>query len=534
MLSGGALTCLIICFRPYLPPPYSSSDHTALRIALELSILYVLLIHIYFLRYRIAYPYEKLEDVLNHLPLAVLTYDQNRRLSFANRMAEEITGLSYSDLKVYSRRKSANSILNGLVTEEINWELAQNNMVQQKILTIKNQIGEPVKIVADAFKLQSGDLLFMFDTADKVQELQNLRLQTQTIINSLRNFVIITDVKPSVIMCNKAFCEAVEMDTSEIIGTSIHDLVSRVSFRCSDLQDDNFDSSVLENPLEGSITTPSGESKDLLFQFAHINNFSSELIGGIIVGSDISSMKKEQAEAQKKERNVLLGQMATGIVHEIRNPITAMLGFIHIMNSKLQDDKLREYCICIEKEALELNRIVSAFLQFARPRPSVFRRISVDSLVDSLRLAIDTNLTAKGIKVQYDLRSNLPLIHGDENKIRQALLNIVKNSEEALINVDDPRIIISTGSDSEAHEVYISITDNGPAISPELLKKIGTPFFTTKAKGTGLGLSICRQIISEHKGRIKITSKAAVGTTVKISFPRPVNSTLVKPVSKLS
>jgi len=174
----------------------------------------------------------------------------------------------------------------------------------------------------------------------------------------------------------------------------------------------------------------------------------------------------------------------------------------------------------IEKEANALNGTVTEFLHFARPMPPVFKPISVNSLVTSLMMIIDSNLFPHGIRSTYDFQPHLPLISADENKIKQVIMNIVKNAIDALRDTNNAQITIRTGHKPASQEIYISITNNGPIISPEIIEKIGTPFFTTKTKGTGLGLSICNQIISEHQGSLNITSDTQFGTQVEISFPQ--------------
>lgn len=578
LIIGGAITSIIIIFYPSLPVLFTTSGYTISKLGLEVVIMLILLISTYFLRINnptrdliaynqifaallidlllttffltqaqpntilsimghllrttfylhlfyglfkssISYPYSKLEEVLNHLPLAVVTYDHNQRLTCANSRAEEITGLNALEVKGLTHKQIIDKMFKQNSPEIIQEELTLGNEPRSTIVSIQNQQDERVKIAVDLYELNSGGFLLMFDTANKVLEIQNLRLQTQTILNSLNNFVVIIDVNNKIIMCNDAFCEQVEMKAQDIIGLSNSQLTQMISISGPAFVFNDLGRNIPENPQEVTIITPSGKSKDCLIQLAVIKNLDDELIGSICVGSDITNLKKEQAEIQQQEKSVLLGQMATGIVHEIRNPITAMMGFIQILNVKLKDDNLQEYCQYIEKEALELNKIVSHFFQFARPLPPILKPVSINSIVEPLKPMFHTKLFPLGIKIYYDLQTDLPLINADENKIRQAILNILKNAIDALKGVENPEISINTSFMPSSQEAYLSITNNGMTINPEVIKKIGTPFFTTKTKGSGLGLSICKQIVSEHQGTMNITSNAAIGTTVELVFP---------------
>lgn len=578
LLVGGAIIAKVIGLHDFLPALYDTSGYTSTKAGLEVVILLILFINIYFLRKNvntkdiiannmifaallidvvltvffliqkgpnttwsilghlfrvtfylhlfkgifvnaITYPYEKLEEVLNHLPLAVATYDHNQKLTFANNQFKTIVGLSFADVNGLSQKQIIDKMFKHQAPEQLEADLRICNEVQQKIVTIKNQQDKLVKIVVDVYKLQSGGSLCIFDTANKIQEIQNLRLQTQTILNSLHNFVVIIDVNMTVIMCNKAFCESVEMNAQDLIGLTTSELTKKISFSLPDIVLHSIDSTILENAQEVSIITPSGKSKDWLIQLASIKNLNNEVIGSICVGSDISNLKKEQAEAHQQEKLMLLGQMATGIVHEIRNPITAMMGFIQLLNMKVQDQELREYCHYIEKEADDLNRIVTDYLQFARPTAPIFKPVSPNSIVEDLKHIIDMNLFTQVIKFNYSLQPNIPLINADESKIKQVILNIVKNAVDAVNAVENPEIIIKTNYDPAIHETYISITNNGKIMTLEEKQNSSTPFYTTKTKGTGLGLSICNQIIAEHKGSINITSDINCGTTFEIVFP---------------
>jgi len=279
----------------------------------------------------IIYPYEKLEEVLTHLPLAVVTYDHNNCLTLANKKAEEITGLELTQVKGLNQTQIIKKMFTQRVPEQLMNELRIHREARQRIVTIQNSQAELVKIVADVYPLNSGGFLCIFDNANKMQEIQDLRLQTQTILNSQNNSVVVLDINQNIVMCNKAFCELVELSLGEIIGHRASELTDKLGIDYPCLGQNEIGSSAVDNIYQNTITTPSGKSKDILLQYGLIKNLDDEVIGSIGVGSDITNLKREQYESQQQEKLALLGQMATGIVHEIRNPITAILGFIQIV-----------------------------------------------------------------------------------------------------------------------------------------------------------------------------------------------------------
>ncbi|QNB45023.1 GHKL domain-containing protein [Thermanaerosceptrum fracticalcis] len=237
------------------------------------------------------------------------------------------------------------------------------------------------------------------------------------------------------------------------------------------------------------------------------------------MASDITILKKEQQREQQQEKLALLGQMATGIVHEIKNPLTSILGFSQVITLKSQDEKIKGYARLIEIEVHGLNKIVSDFLAFAKPRSPILNEVSLNDIVDSMKLMLETNVVGKGIKISYHLGENIKPVMADENQIKQVILNIVKNAIDVLKGTDNPEIKISSGYSQIMNESFITIFNNGKSMSEEEKRMVGTPFFTTKKKGTGLGLSICHQIMKEHGGRIDFESEPGIGTSFTLHLP---------------
>jgi PAS domain S-box-containing protein len=327
------------------------------------------------------------------------------------------------------------------------------------------------------------------------------------------------DSNGTIIMCNTALEEAVEMGAEDILGMNILDFMELIQFSRKDLANKDLNESDINAIYEASFITPNGDKKEIILQFAPIHNVDGELIGVIVVASDITILKKEQQREQQQEKLALLGQMATGIVHEIKNPLTSILGFSQVITLKSQDEKIKGYARLIEKEVHGLNKIVSDFLAFAKPRSPILNEVSLNDIVDSMKLMLETNVVGKGIKISYHLVENIKPVMADENQIKQVILNIVKNAIDVLKGTDNPEIKISSGYSQIMNESFITIFNNGKSMSEEEKRMVGTPFFTTKKKGTGLGLSICHQIMKEHGGRIDFESEPGIGTSFTLHLP---------------
>lgn len=470
----------------------------------------------------ITYPYDRLEqagrdmtNILNGLPLGMATFDKNQQLAFANQRAEEILGCTAETLQ-------------GLSITEISAKFEmepplkqphQADLVAESILTIKQWGGNSIKLRNEIQFLDNGGLMCLFDEAKKAQELENLKIQTQTILNSINNLVLIIDKRQKIVMCNNAFEEITGLSAADVLGKSTDEVVQALSLTKNLLPPDKQPEDFIQHFYEAVIIKPSGNRKELLLHCSNIRNVDKEIIGTIAIAYDVTQMKKEQQTRQNQEKLVVLGQMAAGIVHEIRNPLTTIKGFNQLIAATANDTTVKDYANVVLNAVSDINKVVTDFLAFAKPHPPVLLSISINELIHSLKLMLETNLFLKGVNITIVPSAVEKEVMADESQIKQVILNIVKNAIDAMNEVEQPQLTIKTGFDQINEEMFIAITDNGRGISPEDKKIVGTPFFTTKEKGTGLGLSICFQIIKEHSGRIEIESELGQGTTFVIYIP---------------
>ncbi|RIW29039.1 PAS domain-containing protein [Bacillus salacetis] len=227
---------------------------------------------------------------------------------------------------------------------------------------------------------------------------------------------------------------------------------------------------------------------------------------------DLSGIKKKEELLRQSEKLSLIGELASGIVHEIRNPLTAMKGFLQLMKSYPNP----EYVDIVLKELNQIEEIANELLQFSKPGE---RRLTRQNILEIVREAVNfsgAESFKRKIKVElHDHPQREIEILGNKTQLKQVLLNIIKNSIDAIKN--DGKINIHISKDQQ--NVYIHISDNGVGIPKEQLSKIGQSFFTSKEKGTGLGLMVSFNIIKNHNGSIHIDSEENHGTTFKISLP---------------
>jgi signal transduction histidine kinase len=473
----------------------------------------------------IRFPYDKLEDersymdkILNSLPIGITTYNENLKLLFANNKGKELLGCESNGDIESSMENLIEKFCGSRKTDKnlIRLAVEKSKSIRDKMITVRNFEKSSIKIIVNVLKLDDKGYICMFDEAKKEQELENLKLQTQTILNCLSNTVLILDNNKRIIMCNNAFEEVYEIKFSDIIGITLEEFNEMFKLDKREIKDDT---KKADDMYEATIKTLKGNKKELIIQPAHIYNVDGEVIGDISVGSDITDLKKENEKMLHKDKLALLGQMSAAIVHESKNLLASIKGYCQLIILKEQDLQIKKYVSRIDSMTDDVNRVMIDFLDMAKPRAPILKETSLNDLIKSMEFMLSSSSLIKGIDISILLSPVERVVMTDEAQLKQVILNMVKNSIEAMNKTENPVLLIKTGQNEADSEMYIGISDNGKGISEEEKKKIGSPFFTTKKNGTGLGLNVCYQIIKEHNGRIDLISEVGKGTTFNIVLP---------------
>ena len=262
----------------------------------------------------------------------------------------------------------------------------------------------------------------------------------------------------------------------------------------------------------------------------------ASLVGLLICGSAIialiyrrtiaplrNTLTESRALLERQEKLASLGVFATGIAHEIRNPLTAIkVRLFTLKNSHQPDTSEHEDLEVIGAEIDRLERIVRDFLQFARPAEPELRTLPVNQLLQEVHKLLQSDLAAKSVALKLELHTN-HLVRVDPNKMKQVLINFVQNGAESMAG--HGTVTLCSHLDKRllngrlANVVVIDVTDTGSGIPPEVQKRLFDPFFTTKEAGTGLGLPIAARIVEKHGGVIQVQTQPQRGTTFSIVLP---------------
>jgi signal transduction histidine kinase len=264
-----------------------------------------------------------------------------------------------------------------------------------------------------------------------------------------------------------------------------------------------------------------GESKEkkvLDLSAFPIKDSDGKVIQVIVHKRDVTDRIKLEDQLISQERMAAIGELASGIAHEIRNPLGNIFASVQycLRKYKLTQD-VREYLKIVLQNSENANRVIRHLLNFAKPQEISFEMGDIGKVITAACNLIKVKCLSQRVRMIRRLPKRLPQILLDERRLVEAFSNIILNALDAM--PDGGRLTIMAYIDFQDNDIVISILDTGKGIPQEYLNKIFEPFFTTKPDGIGLGLCLARQVINDHKGKIEIESKVSQGTEVTVRLP---------------
>jgi PAS domain S-box-containing protein len=251
-----------------------------------------------------------------------------------------------------------------------------------------------------------------------------------------------------------------------------------------------------------------------------LTNAEGQIIGVVASARDVTEAKRMEHQLMQSEKLAAIGQMVSGVAHELNNPLTAILGVSDLLLEKAPDDDARRQLQLIHKQARKAAELVQGLLMFSRPSTRQNQRVRVTDLIDRAIGLQRAELESRRIIVEVDAPSDLPLIQADPQHMTQVFVNLISNAIQAIAAVSDHgRIGIHVKPMPDQQEIVID--DDGPGVRADIRSKIFDPFFTTHrtSGGSGLGLTICLVIVKEHGGMIEAQTSPSGGARFRIVLP---------------
>lgn len=404
-----------------------------------------------------------------------------------------------------------------LQVDEDNILLTRIGLNQSKIQEIKSNELER-NILAAALSIAIFVIIIIYIlTREKLINLgvEHFKIQTyiQLLLENVADGVIILDSKKKIIVFNDAAQKALDINKTAALGRNYSEVFDFDYFNIDDALKTN--TSQMQSSIK--FTTKKTNVNYLTFTTNLAYNFD-ELDSILIFIRDITEQVKIQKQIELKEKQAAISQLASGIAHEIRNPLNAIYIIIQRFQIEFQtvkgNEEFQKLLKTIRSEIVRINEIIEQFLDFSRPQKLVIERVDVSALMDDVISLIENLAIRQRVEISKHYK---PYIYAeiDEKKIKQVLLNLIQNSFDSMPEGGDLDLSIS----QDQFNFNIRVTDTGIGISEELKNKIFTLYFTTKKDGHGLGLAIVHQIITEHNGDIAVYSNEGKGTTFELTIP---------------
>lgn len=232
----------------------------------------------------------------------------------------------------------------------------------------------------------------------------------------------------------------------------------------------------------------------------------------IRIGIDVTEKKQLEQEVLRLDRLSLVGTMAGGIAHEIRNPMTSVRGFLQVLREKKDCLNYREYFNLMIEELDRANAIITDYLSLAKKAPEDLQSCNLNTIIQELQPLLDSDAHQRQMNLAVEL-SDLPEFPVNKREIKQLLLNLTRNGLDSM----SPGGKLTISTQQTNNQVVLAVRDEGTGILPQVLEKIGTPFITTKENGTGLGLAVCYSIAARHGAKLEVDT-SSVGTTFYLKF----------------
>jgi PAS domain S-box-containing protein len=347
---------------------------------------------------------------------------------------------------------------------------------------------------------------------EELKRYKMLENYTNSIIESIRSGVIAVNNDKLITMANQEAKNILGTEY-ECIGQSLTDV-----FDFYEKVKDSIYKAFKENLSNEEIElTINKNEKEMIIKISvYPLNFQNVKKGLVIIIDDITELKNMQKELMRNEKLASLGELSTGVAHEIRNPLGIIKAIEQTMKNELKDnpEALKELDI-IDEEVERANRVVKTLMDFGRPPKGESNLYPVDSVVEDVLTITNKYIMQHGVKIVYEKSGDTHIVINKE-LLKQAFVNIIFNAVQAM--PEGGTLVISVDN-FNGNFIKLVFEDTGIGINKERIDKIFNPFYTTKKDGTGLGLSIVHRIVEEHGGTIKVSSIEGKGTVFEVILP---------------
>ena len=348
------------------------------------------------------------------------------------------------------------------------------------------------------------------ELSERTVDLEKLRSLSDVVFESMTSGIVVLDDKGVIRSMNAASGRMLGLEGSSLEGSMTSDVFQGIPIE--ELLQKAPERGL--NRWEGSFIDDSGHERTLGLS---ISPLKEPELGYVVIFTDLTELREMEDKLRVTEKLSAIGRMAASIAHEVRNPLASMSGSIQLLKKDLdldrEDLKLMDIVL---KETERLNILVGDFLAYARPPAPRFEDVDLREIINDAVKLLRNTAPGPEVKLSTRLPDERVVLSVDRSQIHQIIMNLVKNSIEAIDRKGNVTISLARSGGIPQGDSILAVADDGPGIPEEILPKIFEPFITSKLNGTGLGLAIVYQLVQIHKGTVDIHSAEGQGTTISI------------------
>jgi len=373
-------------------------------------------------------------------------------------------------------------------------------------------------IIAGQAALAIDNARLYTETKEALERISSMKQFTDTVLENVSTGIVVTDPHGRIQLINKA--------ARDIMRGLAGSDVNPVGCPCEGALGDIIPGGLLLDSLEGGRVTfhdsvhVECNDRSLVFevQTSPLLDTQGQVTGAVALFRDVSERRRMEEQIRQNEQMAMIGELAAGTAHEIRNPLTSIRGFIQMLHDRISEQvSEREYLEIVLGEIDRIDELIQDLLLMARPPRLKLEVCDLRDMLDEVCLLVSGDRAAAGVKFHREYAGDLPMMPVDVGQLRRVFINLFTNAIQAMEGGGEIRIRVL--HHAETDQVEVRVSDTGVGIPPENLPKIFTPFFTSKEEGTGLGLAVSFGIVRNHGGKIEVESTPGRGTTFSVSLP---------------
>lgn len=329
--------------------------------------------------------------------------------------------------------------------------------------------------------------------------------------------VLLIDSRFTLVDISQTACRILGVDKETAINRPVDEVFQVVPKEHRLVQRTLLDGVVVRNHAVS--WTNNAERYELLMDSNLLKDEGGHIVGAYVIFKDVTNLRSLEQQVQRSDRLAMIGQIAAGTAHEIRNPLTSIKGFLQVLQRTFMQtgmEKEHGFTELMLSEIDRINELVNEFLLLSKPRHVSYDRTDMSGVIREVLPIINNQAVLHNVIIRYQSVYQMPEVIADQGLLKQVFINLCKNGIEAMVT--GGTLTVTERLDVAEQKVHVDIHDAGPGIPAFLIDKIFDPFFTTKDNGTGLGLSVCQRIIHDIGGHIRVSSKG-FGTTFTVTMP---------------